>query len=147
MWERFGESSEERWGWEIGSGWRFAVLVPPRGETRLISRVRKDLWVPFVSLARGTDGFTVRKTGLVCHQGNSKRWRRQIPEKAGQKSEAESNLGGSAACPAVPTGFGDRQVATGDRAIVTRGLWHLCCWLTRLDSSGMGSLGCEKSTW
>lgn len=27
-------------GWRIGSNWRFAVLVPPREETQLISRER-----------------------------------------------------------------------------------------------------------
>lgn len=46
IWGRFRGAQ----GWRVGSGWRFAVLVLPRGETQLISGVRKDLWVPFSSL-------------------------------------------------------------------------------------------------
>lgn len=49
-WERFGESSEKLWGWAMGSGCTFAVWVPPRGETQLLSRARKGLWMPFFSL-------------------------------------------------------------------------------------------------
>lgn len=129
MWERFGEGSEERWGWRIGSGWRFAVLVPPRGENQLISRVRKDLWVPFFSL-KSRHGpwhwwFHCQNDRVCLPLGKFEGVEAVNAEEGcaeGISGEAESKQGGSAPCPTMPAGFGDRHVGTRGHAVGSRGL-------------------------
>lgn len=61
----------------------------------------------------------------------------------GTSCEAEGNQGGSAAGPAMPTGFGDWHVATRGLSLGSSGTRVVGL----LDSSEMGPLGCEKSAW